>query len=190
VTEQLRRSATGHRQRTEKRSAAGVATAEAERKTLALPAILSRAVPAGCCPSPPGQSAPLCGNAVVRRAINVIKDRIAAMDWQIRVRRGVRPRTWPCPAQTEGAALHPGRAQRRGQLSHPHRADHRDALTGGFGASRWSQPAIPIDRHAVAGRWSFDSHQCRLGRAAAVAALCQGLPGQLESSAWICATIS
>jgi hypothetical protein len=26
---------------------------------------------------------------VVRRAINVIKDRIAAMDWQVRVRRGV-----------------------------------------------------------------------------------------------------
>ena len=25
---------------------------------------------------------------VVRRAINVIKDRIAAMDWQVRVRRG------------------------------------------------------------------------------------------------------
>ena len=27
---------------------------------------------------------------VVRRAINVIKDRIAAMDWQVRWRRGVR----------------------------------------------------------------------------------------------------
>jgi hypothetical protein len=31
---------------------------------------------------------------VVRRAINVIKDRIAAMDWQVRVRRGVRPGMW------------------------------------------------------------------------------------------------
>jgi hypothetical protein len=28
---------------------------------------------------------------VVRRAINLIKDRIAAMDWQVRVRRGVQP---------------------------------------------------------------------------------------------------
>jgi hypothetical protein len=32
---------------------------------------------------------------VVRRAINVIKDRIAAMDWQVRVRRGVKPGMWP-----------------------------------------------------------------------------------------------
>jgi hypothetical protein len=29
---------------------------------------------------------------VVRRAINVIKDRIAAMDWQVRVRRGFEAR--------------------------------------------------------------------------------------------------
>jgi hypothetical protein len=28
---------------------------------------------------------------IVRRAINVIKDRIAAMDWQVRVRRAAHP---------------------------------------------------------------------------------------------------
>jgi hypothetical protein len=57
---------------------------------------------------------------VVRRAINVIKDRIAAMDWQVRVRRGVRPgRCGLCGAKTAGAAADAGRAECGGQLSHP-----------------------------------------------------------------------
>jgi len=67
--------------------------AEAERKTLALPAILSPVqFPGKHLPKPtPMNLRRFAETPVVRRAINVIKDRIAAMDWQIRVRRGVQP---------------------------------------------------------------------------------------------------
>src|ERR1017187_3339238 len=73
--------------------AAGAADAEAERKTLALPAILSPVqFPGKHLPKPtPMNLRRFAETPVVRRAINVIKDRIAAMDWQIRARRGVRP---------------------------------------------------------------------------------------------------
>jgi hypothetical protein len=66
------------------------ATAEAERKTLALPAIISpMQFPGRHLPKPtPVNLRRFAETPVVRRAINVIKDRIAAMDWQVRVRRG------------------------------------------------------------------------------------------------------
>src|ERR1039457_4289355 len=72
--------------------AAGAANAEAERRTLALPAILSPVqFPGRLLPKPtPVNLRRFAETPVVRRAINVIKDRIAAMDWQVRVRRGVR----------------------------------------------------------------------------------------------------
>ncbi len=51
---------------------------------------------------------------VVRRAINVIKDRIAAMDWQMRVRRGVRSRDEVAfGAKAAGAAARAGGAECR-----------------------------------------------------------------------------
>ena len=51
---------------------------------------------------------------VVRRAINVIKDRIAAMDWQVRVRRGVKPRRRGVRGtKAAGAAPDAGRAECR-----------------------------------------------------------------------------
>jgi hypothetical protein len=73
--------------------AAGAADAAAERKTLALPSILSPVqFPGRLLPKPtPANLRRFAETPVVRRAINVIKDRIAAMDWQVRVRRGVRP---------------------------------------------------------------------------------------------------
>ena len=74
-------------------AAAGDATM-GERKTAMLPSILSPYNPAGR----GGQSSlpkPTAANLrkfaetpVVRRAINVVKDKIASMDWQVRVRRG------------------------------------------------------------------------------------------------------
>lgn len=74
-------------------AAAGDATM-GQRKTLMLPSILSPYGTGGR----PGQSSmpkPTPANLrkfaetpVVRRAINVVKDRIASMDWQVRVRRG------------------------------------------------------------------------------------------------------
>ena len=63
--------------------AAGAADAEAERRTLALPAILSPVqFPGRLLPKPtPANLRRFAETPVVRRAINVIKDRIAAMDW-------------------------------------------------------------------------------------------------------------
>ena len=73
--------------------AAGGAEASAERKTLALPAILSPVqFPGQSLPKPtPVNLRRFAETPVVRRAINVIKDRVAAMDWQVRVRRGYAP---------------------------------------------------------------------------------------------------
>ncbi len=91
VREQLRelwRQATGSMD-----VAAGAADANAERKTLALPAILSPVqFPGQSLPKPtPVNLRRFAETPVVRRAINVIKDRVAAMDWQVRVRRGCAP---------------------------------------------------------------------------------------------------
>ena len=66
----------------------------ARRRTLALPSILSP-YGSGFGPGLNGVPKPTQANLrrfaetpLVRRAINVIKDRIVAMDWQVRVRRG------------------------------------------------------------------------------------------------------
>src|SRR5208283_1029550 len=66
--------------------------AEAARKTLALPSILRPVqFPGRHLPKPtPVNLRRFAETPLVRRAINVIKDRIAAMDWQVRVRRGFR----------------------------------------------------------------------------------------------------
>src|ERR1039458_2734527 len=68
------------------------ADAEAMRKTLALPAILSPVqFPGKHLPKPtPMNLRRFAETPVVRRAINVIKDRIAAMDWQGRGGGGLR----------------------------------------------------------------------------------------------------
>jgi HK97 family phage portal protein len=163
------------------------AGAEAERKTLALPAILSPAqFPGKHLPKPtPMNLRRFAETPVVRRAINVIKDRIAAMDWQIRVRRGVR---------AEDVAFAPRKlwALRRA-LEEPNPSDSfrtlveqaiEDALTGGFGAIEMEptgdpeRPAMlwPVDGASIrinAG-WDGDEETPRYAQAA---------PGQLESGA-------
>src|ERR1700749_4351836 len=74
-------------------AAAGDATI-GERKTAMLPAILSPYNPAGrggqnALPKPTAANLrKFAETPVVRRAINVVKDKIASMDWQVRVRRG------------------------------------------------------------------------------------------------------
>ena len=93
--------------------------AEAERKTLALPAILSPVqFPGQHLPKPtPVNLRRFAETPVVRRAINVIKDRIAAMDWQVRVRRGVKPAKMAfAERKLRGAAADAGRAERGRQL--------------------------------------------------------------------------
>jgi HK97 family phage portal protein len=74
-------------------AAAGDATM-GERKTAMLPSILSPYNPGGragqhALPKPTAANLrKFAETPVVRRAINVVKDKIASMDWQVRVRRG------------------------------------------------------------------------------------------------------
>jgi len=188
VGEQLRefwRQATGS-----VRGAGGIAggvQAEAERRTLAMPAILTPVqFPGQHLPKPtPVNLRRFAETPVVRRAINVIKDRVAAMDWQVRVRRGVRP-------GEVAFAERKLRALRR-MLEDPNAVDSfrtlieqviEDALTGGYGAVEMEPTGDP-DRPAmfwavdgasirINARWDGDPESPRYA---------QALPGQLESSA-------
>ncbi len=131
-------------------AAAGDATMGA-RKTAMLPSILSPYNPAGRA----GQSAlpkPTAANLrkfaetpVVRRAINVVKDRIASMDWQIKVRRGYAHVTVE-DAEVRIAAL-------RQCMEEPNMADSfrvlweqvlEDLLVGGFGAVEMEATGDPL----------------------------------------------
>jgi HK97 family phage portal protein len=188
VGEQLReiwRQATGSGRRAE--LAASAANAEAERKTLALPAILSPVqFPGRLLPKPtPVNLRRFAETPVVRRAINVIKDRIAAMDWQVRVRRGVRQED---VAFTERKL----RALRR-MLEEPNAVDSfrtlieqviEDALTGGFGAIEMEPTGDP-ERPAML--WPVDGASIRInarwGGQTETPRYAQALPGQLDSSA-------
>lgn len=163
VGEQLRevwRQATGNRRRVE--IASGAADAEAGRKTLALPSILSPVQLAGQhLPKPtPANLRRFAETPVVRRAINVIKDRIAAMDWQVRLRRGV-------TAGEVEAVNEKLRALRR-MLEEPNATDSfrtlieqaiEDALTGGFGAIEM-EPTGDAERPAML--WAVDGASIRI----------------------------
>ena len=92
---------------------------------------------------------------VVRRAINVVKDRIACMDWQIQVRRGYRPDEVPDAAERMNAL--------RLSLEEPNASDSfrvlweqvlEDLLVGGFGALEMEatgDPTRPFRLWAVDG---------------------------------------
>jgi phage portal protein BeeE len=185
VTEQLReiwRQATHGRE-----DGVSAKAAEAERRTLALPAILSPVqFPGKLLPKPtPANLRRFAETPIVRRAINVIKDRIAAMDWQIRVRRGVGPGDVAFVARKLKAL--------RRALEEPNAVDSfrtlieqviEDALTGGFGAMEMEptgdpeRPAMlwPVDGASIRinARWDGQPDTPRYA---------QALPGQLESSA-------
>lgn len=160
VREQLReiwRQATGASGRTNVDAAA-----DAERKTLALPAILTPMQTAGrLLPKPtPVNLRRFAETPVVRRAINVIKDRIAAMDWQVRVRRGVGP--------GDVADVAPKLKALRRTLEEPNAVDSfrtlieqviEDALTGGYGAIE-IEPTSDADRPAML--WAVDGASIRI----------------------------
>lgn len=167
------------------RAASLAAGAEVERKTLALPAILSPVqFPARHLPKPtPTNLRRFAETPVVRRAINVIKDRIAAMDWQVRMRRGVR-------VEEVSGAEAKLRALRR-VLEEPNETDSfrtlieqaiEDALTGGFGAVEMEatgdaeRPAMlwPVDGASIQINAKWDGH-------ADSPRYAQALPGQVES---------
>ena len=190
VGEELRRiwrQASGGGSPRQAELAAGAADAEAARRTLALPAILSPAhFPGRLLPKPtPANLRRFAETPVVRRAINVIKDRIAAMDWQVRVRRGVR-------RQDLAFAERRLRALRR-MLEEPNAADSfrtlieqviEDALTGGFGAIEM-EPTGDEERPAML--WPVDGASIRINARwdgqAETPRYAQALPGQLESAA-------
>ena len=161
--------------------------AEAERKTLAMPAILSPIqFPGKLLPKPtPANLRRFAETPVVRRAINVIKDRIASMDWQVRVRRGVSPHE----IDQRGEKL---RALRR-TLEEPNAVDTfrtlieqviEDALTGGFGAVEMEPTADP-KRPAMF--WAVDGASIRMNARwdghPETARYAQAAPGQLETNA-------
>jgi phage portal protein BeeE len=168
--------------------AAAQAAAGGERKTAMLPSILpsifgpfhpGRA--AGALPKPtPANLRRFAETPVVRRAINVVKDRIASMDWQVRVRRGYDAAAVPDAAARLNAL--------RLSLEEPNPADSfrvlweqvlEDLIVGGFGAVEMEatgDPARPFRLWAVDGatiridsRWDGDLARPRYAQAAAVA---------------------
>jgi len=182
VREQLRelwRQATG--------STAASAEMETQRKTLALPAIMSPVhVPAQSLPKPtPANLRRFAETPIVRRAINVIKDRIAAMDWQVRVRRG---HTHENDAANVAAKL----AALRRTLEEPNEIDSfrtlieqviEDAFTGEYGSIEMEATGDP-DRPAML--WPVDGASVRInprwdGRPDSPR-YAQLAPGQMESA--------
>ncbi|MCL2660007.1 MAG: phage portal protein, partial [Acidobacteriaceae bacterium] len=156
--------------------------AAAGRKTAALPSILTPYNPsarAGLNALPKPTAANLrrfAETPVVRRAINVVKDRIASMDWQIRVRRG------HTAADVENAAERIGILRRA--MEEPNATDSfrvlweqviEDLLVGGFGAVEMEttgDPERPFVLWAVDGatiqmnrKWNGDPERPRYAQA-------------------------
>jgi HK97 family phage portal protein len=109
----------------------------AERKTKALPSILAPyQIPSRAMPKPtPANLRRFAETPVVRRAINIVKDRVASLDWQVRLKRDCR---------TEDVSYVQRRLRAlRHALEHPNPSDTfrtlmeqviEDSLVGGFGA--------------------------------------------------------
>lgn len=165
----------------------GAQSSGATRKTLPLPSILSpTSYPGRLLPKlTPVNLRKFAETPVVRRAINVIKDRIAAMDWQVRIRRDVQAE------DVEG--LQEKMKALRMVLEEPNDSDSfrtlieqviEDALTGGFGAIEMEASGDvlrPARMWAVDGasvrvnaKWNGDQEEPRYA---------QVLAGQLEAGA-------
>ncbi len=137
----------------------------AERRTIAMPTIVSPygygAGTTSAMPKPTQMNLRrFAETPVVRRAMNVIKDRIVAMDWQIRVRRGARE-------EEIAYARRKVRALRR-MLEEPNESDSfrtlleqviEDALTGGYGAIEMERTGDP-QRPAML--WPVDGSTIRV----------------------------
>lgn len=167
---------------------ADLAAEAAGRRTLALPSILT---PVGLqtrlLPKPsPANLRRFAETPIVRRAINVIKDRVASMDWQVRLRRGANVGGDPVATEARMHAL-------RRVLEEPNASDSfrtlmeqaiEDALTGGFGAIEMEatgdaeRPAMlwAVDGATIRvnGKWNGDVETPRYA---------QCMPGQMETGA-------
>src|SRR5690242_2247108 len=149
---------------------AGVdADAAGERKTAMLPSILTPYNPGArsgqnALPKPtPANLRKFAETPVVRRAINIIKDRVASMDWQVRLKRDFTVEA--VKDATERLAI------LRRALEEPNDSDSfrtlveqvlEDALVGGFGAMEMDLtgvPEKPFEMEADAGDlyWRGDS---------------------------------
>ena len=153
-------------------------TQQPERRTRPLPSILSPYQGTG---TPAAMPKPTAANLrrfaetpVARRAINLVKDRIASMDWQIRVRRGYDP------AEVPDAALRMNAL--RQALEEPNAGDSfrtlfeqvlEDTLVGGFGSVEikpTGDASKPFQLWAIDGaaiqvdpRWNGDADAARYG---------------------------
>ena len=160
---------------------AAEAAAMGERKTAVLPSILSpyQVGRSGqnALPKPtPANLRKFAETPVVRRAINVVKDKIASMDWQVRVRRGFDAAT-VADAEARMKVL-------RRCLEEPNASDSfrvlweqvlEDLLVGGFGAVEMEatgDPLQPFHLWAVDGatiqidsRWDGDPRKPRYAQA-------------------------
>ena len=131
-----------------------------ERKTAPLPSILQPYGTGGrsgqhATPKPtPANLRRFAETPVVRRAINVVKDRIACMDWQVRVRRGYNASEVPDFAARRNAL--------RRCLEEPNSADSfrvlweqvlEDLLVGGFGAVEMRSTGDPDEPFRL---WAVD----------------------------------
>ena len=141
-------------------AAAGVEGAQ--RKTVPLPSILGPVRPPNALlpKGSPGNLRRFAESPVPRRAINVIKDRIACMDWQIRLRRGYTLENVP-DAQARMDIL-------RRTLEEPNNSDSfrsvveqamEDALVGGFGAIEMEKTDDPERPFAL---WPVDGATIQL----------------------------
>jgi phage portal protein BeeE len=174
-----------------------IATNEAGRRTLALPSILSPVQSAGrLMPKPtPVNLRRFAETPVVRRAINVIKDRVAAMDWQVRVRRDFAAGDFAAGdcASSERKEIEARQRALRRVLEEPNPSDSfrtlieqaiEDALTGGYGAIEMEATGDPerpallwvVDGASIRinGKWDGDAETPRYA---------QVMPGQLELGA-------
>jgi phage portal protein BeeE len=154
----------------------------AQRRTVALPSVLSPySFPSRALPKPtPGNLRRFAETPVVRRAINLIKDRVASMDWQVRLKRDHDPEKVAFAAKRAKILRH--------ALEFPNAADSlrtlleqviEDALVGGFGAMEMEltgDPAKPVELWPVDGatiridpRWDGRPESVRFAQATGLA---------------------
>jgi phage portal protein BeeE len=149
-----------------------------ERKTAALPSIMNphRAGQTAMPKPTPANLRLFAQTPIARRAINVVKDRIASMDWQVKIRRG-HTDIDPALANERMKAL-------RRCLEEPNGSDSfrvlweqvlEDLLVGGFGAIEMEatgDDALPFHLYPVDGatiqidpRWNGDAAVPRYAQA-------------------------
>jgi phage portal protein BeeE len=161
----------------------------AQRRTVALPLVLSPyAFPSRALPKPtPANLRKFAETPVVRRAINLIKDRVAAMDWQVRLKRDHSPETVAFAAKRAKVL--------RQSLESPNASDSfrtlieqaiEDALVGGFGAIEMEltgDAARPFELWPVDGatiridpRWDGSPDAVRFAQATGLAGTAATIP--------------